>query len=358
MTLLLSNDDAAALLDMAECVDALAQTYRDVAAGRAVAGTRGEVLTEGDSLESAYQLKTMSATVPSLGMGSVRINSDILTWPVTDGKRRRVKAPRAPGKRWTGFVLLFSTTTGEPLAIFPDGVAQRMRVAAASGLGVRYMAREDARRVALIGTGWQAGSQALAVAAVRDIDMIHCYSPNKARREAFCRELAPALDAKIIPAESAAAAVDGADIVLCATNSLDPVFEADWLAPGMHLGTIRDGELPPDVIRTCDRLAIHDPKSLSTKHYETTKGLSVPDMSKQVAETESLDFLAGVPTIFDLAAGEATGRAAAGEITCFLNLRGLAVQFTAMGAVLYRKAREAGMGHELPTEWFTEDVHP
>ena len=126
----------------------------------------------------------------------------------------------------------------------------------------------------------------------------------------------------------------------------------------MHLGTIRDGELPPDVIRACDRLAIHDPKSLSTKHYETTKGLSVPDMNKQVAETVSLDFLAEVPTIFDLAAGEATGRATAVETTCFLNLRGLAVQFTAIGAVLYRKAREAGIGHELPTEWFTEDVHP
>jgi ornithine cyclodeaminase/alanine dehydrogenase-like protein (mu-crystallin family) len=358
MTLLLSNDDAAALLDMGECIDALAQTYRDVAVGQAVAGTRGEVLTPGEAPESAYQLKTMSATVPSLGVGSVRINSDILTWPVTDGKRRRVKAPLAPGKRWTGFVILFSAATGEPLAIFPDGVAQRMRVAAASGLGVRYMAREDARTVALIGSGWQAGSQALAVAAVRDIGVIRCFSPNKARRDAFCRDLAPAIDAEIVPADSAAAAVDGADIVLCATNSLDPVFETGWLSPGMHLGTIRDGELPPDTIRACDRLAIHDPKSLSTKHYEATRDLDVPDMSKQVADSESLAFLTGVPTIFDLAAGAATGRTTADEITCFLNLRGLAVQFTAIGAVLYRKAHDAGLGQELPTEWFTEDVHP
>lgn len=358
MTLLLSNDDAAALLDITECMDGLAQAYRDVAAGRAVAGARGEVLTPGDAPQSAYQLKTMSATVPSLGMGSVRINSDILTWPVTDGKRRRVKAPRAPGKRWTGFVLLFGTATGEPLAIFPDGVVQRMRVAAASGLGVRYMARDDARRVALIGSGWQAGSQALAAAAARDIETIRCYSPDRARREAFCRAVAPAIDAEIEPAESAAAAVDGADIVLCATNSLDPVFETEWLAPGMHLGTIRDGELPPDTIRACDRLAIHDPSSLSTRHYQTTRGLDVPDMTKQIAKPESRDFLAGVPTIFDLAAGKATGRTTGEETTCFLNLRGLAVQFTAVGAVLYRKARAAGAGRELPTEWFTEDVHP
>lgn len=358
MTLLLSNEDVAALLDMGECMDALALAYRDIAAGEAVAGTRGEVLTPGDGPESAYQLKTMSATVPSLGIGSVRINSDILTWPVTDGKRRRVKAPRAPGKRWTGFVILFSAATGEPLVIFPDGVAQRMRVGAASGLGVRYMARADARTVALIGSGWQAGSQAMAVAAARDIGVIRCFSPNKARRDSFCREMTPRLAPEIVPAETAAAAVDGADIVLCATNSLDPVFETGWLTPGMHLGTIRDGELPLDVIRACDRLAIHDPKSISTKHYETTRGLDVPDMHKQAADSASLDILSGVPTVFDLASGKAEGRATETETTCFLNLRGLAVQFTAVGAVLHRKAREAGRGRELPTEWFTEDVHP
>jgi len=358
MTLLLSNDDAAALLDIGECMDALAQAYSDVAAGRAVSGTRGEILSPGEAPDSAYQLKTMSSTVPSLGMSSVRINSDILTWPVANGKRRRVKAPLAPGDRWTGLVILFSAHTGEPLAIFPDGVAQRMRVAAASGLGVRHMAREDARHVALVGTGWQAGSQALAVAAAREIEILRCYSPDKARREAFCRKIAPAIDAEVIAADSAEAAVEGADIVLCATNSLDPVFETHWLVPGMHLGTIRDGELPPETIRACDRIAIHDPKSLSTTHYETTRGLEVPDMTKQVAESDTLDFLSGVPTIFDLVAGKATGRASRADITCFLNLRGLAVQFTAVGAALYAKARAAGAGRELPTEWFTEDVHP
>jgi len=220
------------------------------------------------------------------------------------------------------------------------------------------MARPDARAVALIGSGWQAGSQAMAVAAARDIDAIRCFSPNQARCESFCREMAPRLNAEIVPAETAAAAVDEADIVLCATNSLDPVFETAWLAPGMHLGTIRDGELPPDAIRACDRVAIHDPGSVSTKHYETTRGLDVPDLHKQAADSQSLDFLSGVPTIFDLAAGKAKGRASETETTCFLNLRGLAVQFTAVGAVLYRKARDAGRGQELPTEWFTEDVHP
>lgn len=358
MTLLLSNEDAAALLDMRACIDALDAAYSDVAKGFAVAGTRGEILTKTDDPDAAYQLKSMSATVASLEMGSVRINSDILTWPDIGGSRRRVKAPRAPGNRWTGLVLLFSTVTGEPLAIFPDGVLQRMRVAAASGLGVKYMAREDARTVALLGSGWQAGSQVPAVAAVRDIARIRCFSPNADRRRKFCDDMAGQFDIEIIPAISPVEAVDGADIVLCATNSLDPVFDPDWIAPGMHIGCIRDGELPPAAIRACDKVAMHDPKSISTKHYDVTHGLHVPDMDKQAAASADLDFLVTVPTAFDFAAGKAVGRESSGETTCFLNLRGLAVQFTAVGSVLYHAARAAGAGRDLPTDWFTEDVHP
>lgn len=358
MTLLLSNDDASALLDMRACIEALDAAYSDVAKGFAVAGTRGEILTKTDDPDAAYQLKSMSATVASLEMGSVRINSDILTWPDIGGSRRRVKSPRAPGKRWTGLILLFSTVTGEPLAIFPDGVLQRMRVAAASGLGVKYMARENARTVALLGSGWQAGSQVLAVTAVRDVSQIRCFSPNADRRRNFCDDMSRQTDTEIITAETAAAAVDGADIVLCATNSLDPVFDPDWIAPGMHIGCIRDGELPPAAILACDRVAMHDPKSISTKHYDVTHGLHVPDMDKQAAASTDLDFLATVPTAFDFAAGKAVGRESPEEATCFLNLRGLAVQFTAVGSVLYHAARAAGAGRDLPTDWFTEDVHP
>ncbi len=234
-----------------------------------------------------------------------------------------------------------------------------MGEAAAAAAGPVKAAREVVEAVAAdcCSPSWEEPA-AMAVTAARDVDAIRCFSPNKARRESFCRALAPELGADVVPVETAAAAVDGADIVLCATNSLDPVFETGWLAAGMHLGTIRDGELPPDAIRACDRVAIHDPRSVSTKHYETTRGLDVPDLHKQAADSQSLDFLSGVPTIFDLAAGKAKGRASETETTCFLNLRGLAVQFTAVGAVLYRKAREAGRGQELPTEWFTEDVHP
>ncbi len=79
-------------------------------------------------------------------MAAVRLNSDIISFG-----ERQVKLPLAPGKRYTGLVLLFSCVTGEPLAIFPDGVLQRMRVGGASALGVKYLARPEAASVGLIG---------------------------------------------------------------------------------------------------------------------------------------------------------------------------------------------------------------
>ena len=70
-----------------------------------------------------------------------------------------------------------------------------------------------------------------------------------------------------------------------------------------------------------------------------------------------LDF-ANTPTLPELIVGRAQGRAHEDQVTCFLNNLGLGYQFAAAGSVVYRKAREAGAGRDLPTDWFTEDVHP
>jgi len=72
---------------------------------------------------------------------------------------------------------------------------------------------------------------------------------------------------------------------------------------------------------------------------------------------EGIDF-PGTPTLIDVIAGPVPGRRSHREVTCFINNLGLGLQFAAAGAVVYRKAKESGFGRELPTEWFTQDVHP
>ncbi len=357
MTLILSNDDVENLLTMPECIDALEQAYVELAEGRGVSRTRSDCLTPTTRPDALYGLKSMDGVIPKLGVGAVRINSDILTWPKQGDTVRRVKVPSAPGDRYVGLVLLFSTETGEPLAIFPDGVMQRIRVGATNGLGAKYLARKDAKKVGILGSGWQAGTQLMGVSAVRDIETIHCFSPNQQNREAFAKEMSEVLGIEVTPVNWPEDAVADADIVMCATNSIDNIFFERWVEPGMHLSSIKRPEIETNAIKRADRVVIHtnDPTPL---HF-ATKDLVTPEKSKGKgwAVAEEIDFKQ-LPTLPELIVGRTPGRGSDAQVTCFLNNLGLGYQFAAAGAVVYRKAKERRVGRELPTEWFTEDVHP
>lgn len=357
MTLILSNDDVGNLLTMPECIDALEQAYVELAEGRGVSRTRSDCLTPTTRPDALYGLKSMDGVIPKLGVGAVRINSDILTWPKQGDTMRRVKVPSAPGDRYVGLVLLFSTETGEPLAIFPDGVMQRIRVGATNGLGAKYLARKDAKKVGILGSGWQAGTQLMGVSAVRDIETIHCFSPNQQNREAFAKEMSEVLGIEVTPVNRPEDAVADADIVMCATNSIDNIFFERWVEPGMHLSSIKRPEIETNAIKRADRVVIHtnDPTPL---HF-TTKDLVTPEKSKGKgwAVAEEIDFKK-LPTLPELIVGRTPGRSSDAQVTCFLNNLGLGYQFAAAGSVVYRKAKERRVGRELPTDWFTEDVHP
>lgn len=358
MTLLISNDDAQALLDMADCVAILEQTYAASHAGTAINGRRSDMVGPAGSPDSAYVLKMMGAIQPDLKVGAVRINSDLFNWISEGSQRRRVKVPAAPGDRWVGLVLLFSTETGEPLAIFPDGVVQRMRVGATSGIAVGRLARTDAAVLAILGTGWQAEAQVLAAAAVRSLREIRCFSPNPDRRDSFAAKIQNALGIPAHAMTSPKNAVRGADIVLCATNSSGHVFHEEWLEAGMHVGSIRDRELGPAAIARADLVVVHDRDNLTGQHVAIAKGAVFEEKRKELGQDPRTSRLVSAPSLAELVGGEIGGRQNAAEITCFLNYHGVGLQFAALGALLYRKAVELGRGHYLPTDWFTEDVHP
>ena len=299
----------------------------------------------------------MDGVVPSLGVGAVRINSDIVTNPLIGNTRRRVKVPAAPGNRYVGLVLLFSTSNGEPLAIFPDGVLQHLRVGATNGLGVKYMARKNARTVGILGSGWQAETQLSAVCAVRQIEMIRCFSPNRDNREAFCTRMSEALGVPVLPVAQPEEAVSDVDIVMCGSNSINPIFFKSWMRPGMHLSSIKKPEIEPDAIRAADRVAVHT--------HDTSPLMVVSDGIdfKEETKSEKWNIAAGLdfrkyPTLPELISGRAVGRESDAEITCFLNNLGLGYQFAAAGSVVYRKAVEMGVGNVIPTDWLTETVHP
>jgi ornithine cyclodeaminase/alanine dehydrogenase-like protein (mu-crystallin family) len=355
MTLVLSNEDVEAVLDIDACLEAMETAYRDLDEARGVNGVRSEILTPTARDDALYSLLTMQAVIPKFGVGAVRINSDILTWPNGPGGLRRVKVPAAPHERYVGLVLLFSTETGEPLAIYPDGVVQKMRVAATCGLGAKYMAREDARDAAILGSGWQADGQAMAIAAVRPIERLRGFSPSRERREAFARETAQKLGIEVVAAESAREAVKGSHVVMCATNSMQPVFPPEWLEPGMHVSSLKTLELPPETIAKADIVATHV-RTFPTR-TERAKGADLArDTERQKATLSSTVKQDAMPDLVDLICGRAPKRKSPRDITVFINYAGLGYQFAATGHVIHREATARGLGRNLDTDWFTSAV--
>ena len=358
MTLILSNDDVERLLTMPDCIEALEEAYVEMAEGRGISRQRSDCITPTSYSEDAiYGLKSMDGVVPKLGVGAIRINSDIVTNPMIGNTRRRVKIPAAPNNRYVGLVLLFSTHNGEPLAIFPDGVMQRMRVGATNGLGVKFMARKNAATIGLLGSGWQAETQLTAACAVRTITSVKCYSPNKDNCTAFAQRMTDLLGIPVTPAAQPEDAVSGVDIVMCGSNSLDPIFFQRWVEPGMHLSSIKKPEIEPDAIRAAAKVVVHTHDT--SPMLVVAKGANFKEDTKEAGwnAANNINFKQ-YPTLPQLIAVYAPGRENDEEVTCFLNNLGLGYQFAAVGSVVYKRAKEQNVGIGLPTDWFTETVHP
>jgi ornithine cyclodeaminase/alanine dehydrogenase-like protein (mu-crystallin family) len=353
--LLLSNDDVAAVLDVKTCVEVMADAYRELGEQRGASGVRSEILAPTSRADGLYSLLTMSGVAPKSGIGAVRINSDILVWPRTEAGLKRVKIPAAPGERYVGLVLLFSVETGEPLAIYPDGVVQRLRVAATCGLAARYLARADARVVGLLGTGWQAGGQVAAIAAVRPIERVRCFSPDADRRQGFAAETAKQLGLDIVAVATPREAVEGADVVMCATSSMQPVLSAEWIKPGMHISSLKRLELDASVAAAANVVVTHVRKAsaqivrIAGADLAHDTELAKAELSKELKQDE-------LPDLADLVLERTPGRRSDRDVTLFLNYMGLGYQFAATGHLIWRRAQERGIGRNVDTNWFTSEV--
>ena len=359
MTLILSNEDIEKILKMDDLVPALEDAYLELVEGRGGNRLRSDIVTPTTQREDGlYALKSMDGVIPKFGIGAVRLNSDILTFPQTGNEMRRVKMPAAPGNRYVGLVLLFSTHTGEPLVICPDGVMQRARVGATNAIASKYMAKEQVEVLAVLGSGWQAGAAVSGHAFVHELKEVRVYSPNKENREAFVRDLSEQTDLIVIACESGEEACRGADTVACATNAVNSVFFKEWIEPGMHIGTIRPGatEVDRSAWDDIDVFALLDHDDNCNLIY--THGVQVGEDKVGSYHVEHDDWHANLPSLPQIIGRKRKGRTEESQVTCFFNNLGMGYQFAAAGYVVHKRAVELGLGHKLPTDWFTETVHP
>jgi len=163
--LLINNEAVGQILDIKACMEALETGYRDLIDERAAYRGRYDFFVPNDDPKLMYRWGTMEGASRSFETFAIRMKSDMLEWP--EGKTVE-KYCVEPGT-FCGFVMVFSTRNGEPLAIINDGIIQHMRVGGCAGLGAKYLSRQDSNVVGILGAGGMARTYLLAFDQVRKI---------------------------------------------------------------------------------------------------------------------------------------------------------------------------------------------
>src|ERR671915_1991624 len=195
--LILSNEDIEKILPLGACLDVLEEASRDLGNGMAATVPRYDVFSPTKANEF-YEYKTMSGVLPGRNVAALRLNSSVVKWYEKAGSVRKDKLPVAGGDKFVGLVMLFSTETGEPLAIFPDGYVQKLRVAGASAIAARRLARKNGSVMALLGSGWQASAHLITLSLVRDLKKVKVFSPTTESRKRFLGEWNDKVSAELV----------------------------------------------------------------------------------------------------------------------------------------------------------------
>jgi alanine dehydrogenase len=313
--LLLTQSEVRELLDLDALVDALAAAHLDLTTGQASMPPRTAALVD----EQNALLGVMPSYLPSAGLACKLVT---LFPHNTDRPTHQA------------MICVFDPASGTPVALMDGTFITATRTAAGSALATRLLAREDARVLAILGTGVQAHSHARALPRVRRFEEIRVAGRDRERAESFARELGG------IAAASYEEAVRGADVVAATTHAHEPVVRRGWLAPGVHVNSV--GLNPSG--REVDAATVRD----AIVVVESRASALAPPPSG-APELVGIDPAAVHAELGELVAGTKPGRRSPEEITLYKSV-GVAVQDAAAGALVLAAARERSVGRHIELE--------
>lgn len=317
MTLLLTESDVCAALDMPMALEAVEESFRRQAAGDGWSHPRRRL-----ELPDRVFLNYMAAADRKGGWMGAKLYS------VARGRAAFV-------------VLLYRAGNGELAALVEADYLGQMRTGAATGVATKYMARPDARRVGIIGTGLQARTQLEAVSQVRKVERARAFGRDPLRRADFCRRMSERLGYPVEPATSAKEAVENADVVITATTAVKPVLSGGWLSPGTHLNAIgsnfaRKCEIDADAVSRAAVVAVD-----SIEQAQMESGDLIQAFAGDAARW------GGVRELAEIVSGKLPGRNSAEEITLFKS-NGIAAWDIAVAARVFERAEKERLGRQVP----------
>jgi ornithine cyclodeaminase/alanine dehydrogenase-like protein (mu-crystallin family) len=362
MTLFLNNDHVKELLTMKNTIEALEESYTKFSKGEGVCRPRVDIVIPTSDPTKHYEFGSMDGGSAN-GYAAIRIKSDIVYESEYNGTVTKEKYCVQPGM-YCGLILLFRVENGEPVAFINDGFLQHYRVGADSGIGVKHMAKEGEITVGMLGSGGMARSHIDAFREVRTIKKIKVYSPTKANRELYAKEIEDKYGIETIPYDNPKDVHQEVDVLCSCTDASIPVIQAAWLEPGTHITSIggrpneetfsridrylrfgnatvpRNNLVASDEVLTFVTPILED--SLSSRRSNRLPPYELVDKSLQISYA---DIISGTP-----------GRTSPEQITYSErgNLQG--AQFHAVAGRVYEAAIKGGIGNTFPTEWLLQDI--
>ena len=318
MALFLTEQEVVGLLPMDECIDALDRAFAHSGAGQVENKSRSRIRMPGGFFHF------MAAADEENGVFGYK------AYPSFGGP--------ASAKM---VVMLYDGETGALLSCTEGSRLGQIRTGAATGLATRYMAREEAATVAVIGSGFQARTQLEAVSVARNIKEARVFSRRVDRRQDFAQRSAERLNVNVTVSDSAEACVDGADIVIVITSAREPVLLGEWLRPGVHVNAAGGNhwmrrEIDEEAVTRSDLIVVDD--------LDQAK-LECGDLIWP--ESRGTFRWGSAAELKDVVSGRVPGRPSSDAITLFESM-GLAIEDIAAAHLVYRKAKEQGLGQELP----------
>ncbi|HXV02469.1 MAG TPA: ornithine cyclodeaminase family protein [Gaiellaceae bacterium] len=318
--LVLNQEEVEQLLDMEGCIGAME--------GALAALARGEVHVPLRMVVRPGEEPSLLGLMPAHRAGDAPLYALKTVAVFPDNPKRGLDAHQ-------GTVTLFDGETGEVRVLMNASAITAIRTAAVSAVATKLLAREDARVLGILGAGVQARTHLEAMRAVRDFDEVRLYSPTAEHAKALAEEA----DAQALG--SAEEVVRGADVVVTATNSVEPVLRREWLEPGAHVNVV--GGRPPHM-RELDVATVAD-SAFYVDRRESAEAEAWDYRDALESGAIAADHIRG--EIGEVLIGTAPGRSSPDELTVFRSL-GLAVEDLAAAEYVVERARAGGVGTEVP----------